>query len=762
MNRQQKRMQKKLNKKRGAVSPPQMNDQVIALLEQAIGFQNAGQLESAATIYNQVLQVDPNNTFANHLLGVVHLNKGEAETAVQLIQTALKIDPANPEMLFNFANALKAGGRAADAEKTLLQALSLKPDFPAANSALGKWLVEAEKYAAAEPYLTKSLELNPADSDALNNYGVLLMKDGKIDEAEIFFRRALELFPNAIPALNNLGHLLMIEDRYSEAEETYRHAIAIAPENIESQTNLGSALQHLERIEEAEACFRYALELQPDDVKARAALAHAQLSGGFYLQALDTYDEAIAIEPQNTGLKVKRALALPIIPASLEDIENSRAKLLDNVEQLMTGGGQLKDPVREAGITGFYLAYHNLNDVACVKKIAEMYLTLCPSLAWQSEHCTRERQGGKYRIGFLSYHLYDHTIGKLFRGIIEHLDPDLFDITVFRTSRRTDPIADAIEKAANKVVYLQQSLEQSRQAVANEELDLLYYPDVGMNDFTYFLAFARLAPVQVTSWGHPMSTGIPNMDYFISSQDLESENGADHYSETLVRLAHPPTYYYRPAVPPVSDNPDRHNLPADKKIYLCPQTLFKIHPKFDPILGDILRGDPDALLVMIAGRFKSKEQLLLNRFAKVFPDAVDRVVFMPRMQMNDFLQLIRAADVVLDPVYFSGGNSSVETFAMGVPIVTWPDGFLRDRVTYAFYKRMGGDELIATSASEYVSLANQLASDSEFRARMSQQIEECSGRLFENMECVRDLEQFLVAAIEAQRSGNPRVQWGKS
>jgi predicted O-linked N-acetylglucosamine transferase (SPINDLY family) len=161
----------------------------------------------------------------------------------------------------------------------------------------------------------------------------------------------------------------------------------------------------------------------------------------------------------------------------------------------------------------------------------------------------------------------------------------------------------------------------------------------------------------------------------------------------------------------------------------------------------------------LAGRYPSEERLLYERFAKTFPDVLDRVVFLPRMKMSDFLCLVRSADVVLDPVYFSGGNSTAETFALGVPIVTWPDKFLRDRVTYSFYKTMGISELIAENASQYVSLANRLATDHEFHAQMSKSIKDNADRFFENIQVVRELECFMEAAIEARRKGADSVHW---
>ncbi|MBT4932302.1 MAG: tetratricopeptide repeat protein [Rhodospirillaceae bacterium] len=775
------------------MNPKEMPQHLVVMLETAIDHQSAGRMNEAAALYQQVLQIDPANTFANHLFGVMHVHAGQAQTGVTLIETALKGDPENPEILNNLSSALIGAGRKDDALAAARRALEHKPDYPEALNTLGRLLVDAGQYGEAEQSIRRAidlkpellaahnnlgnallglerldeaeesfrraLELSPNYPDGLNNLGCLLARQGKIDEAEQSFRRVLELAPESVDGLNNLGNLFMVDDRTVEAEECYRHALTVALDNPKVLTNLGDALQHLERIEEAETCFRRALELQPDYIRALCALAHAQVSAGFFQDALSTYDKAISCDPQNTGIKVKRALALPIIPASLEDIEQARAHVMESVEDLIATGGSLKEPDGEAGITGFYLAYHNANDVPLTRKIAEMYLKLCPSLDWQGKLSGSQSPDGKYRIGFISYHFYDHTIGKLCRGIFEHLDSEKFEVVIFRTSRKSDHMSEAIESVAAKVVTLPQNLESARAVIADEALDLLYYPDIGMDTFTYFLAFARLAPVQVTSWGHPMSTGIPNIDYFVSSMDLETDNAQDNYSETLVRLAHPPTYYYRPEIPDVTDTRASHGLSDDENIYLCPQTLFKFHPGFDAILGDILRGDPVGRLVLLAGRYPSKERLLRERFAKTFPDVLDRVVFLPRMKMADFLCLVRSADVILDPVYFSGGNSTAETFALGVPIVTWPDKYLRDRVTYAFYKTMGISELIADSAGHYVSLANQLATDKEFHARMSKLIKDNAELFFENIKVVRELEDFMVAAIEAERKASDPVQW---
>ena len=132
---------------------------------------------------------------------------------------------------------------------------------------------------------------------------------------------------------------------------------------------------------------------------------------------------------------------------------------------------------------------------------------------------------------------------------------------------------------------------------------------------------------------------------------------------------------------------------------------------------------------------------------------------MPRMPKDDFLRIIQMSHVVLDPIFFSGGYSTAETLAMGVPIVTWPDAYLRDRVTYAIFKTMGIDELIAGSAEDYVNLAIRLANDKEFHTKMSDLINQCSGRFFENSDTVQELGHFMIAAIKAARNGDDHIRW---
>ena len=453
---------------------------------------------------------------------------------------------------------------------------------------------------------------------------------------------------------------------------------------------------------------------------------------------------------------------LPIIPFSEEDIEVRRETLSKTVKGLMNENLVVPDPTQDVGITNFYLAYHDQNNRSILQDIAKLHIASCPQLGYAAKHCQSAPREHKdtLRIGFLSSYLRDHTIGKLNRGIIAQLSRDQFEVIVFRLPGKKDDMSQAIDGVADKVVPLHKKLEMDWKTIEEEELDILFYPDIGMDPYTYFLSFARLAPVQTVTWGHPDTTGIPNIDYFLSSEQLETSDALSHYSEQLIKLNYLGFYYFRPEVPEVLFVRSDYGFPNEGRLYVCPQTLFKFHPGFDTILGDLLQRDPDGHLVLIDDNTGGHWKKLLNeRFSRVFPDVSDRIIFVPHMPRDEYLSLLIIADAILDIPTFSGGNSSFEAFAMGAPIVTWPQEFMRGRVTAALYKQMGLSDLIAADASSYVELALRLAQDRDFKARMQADIRENSHKLYERHELVREMESFFIAAYKAYVKGAPLGDW---
>jgi predicted O-linked N-acetylglucosamine transferase (SPINDLY family) len=489
--------------------------------------------------------------------------------------------------------------------------------------------------------------------------------------------------------------------------------------------------------------------LRPNSSPALLGLGNIYKELGRTDAARSMYERFVTSTP-DAGVEVKSALLLPVICKSHEAIQFYRANIFKKIESLKAKHPRVQDPYAQVGTTSFLLAYHGLNNKQLQETIARLYVSLCPELSWTSPHRDKaSRRDDKITIGFASRFLRSHTIGYLNYGIIKHLNRKRFRVKLFRFAAKGDHLSAAIQNAADEVVLLPDNLKKARKTIADQNLDILFYPDIGMESLTYFLAFARLAPVQCTTWGHPDSTGIPNMDYYLSSQHAEPPHAKEHYSEQLVILKRFVMYCSFPELP--CDNPSRarFGIPEDKNLYICPQSLFKFHPDFDAALRAILQKDPQGVLLLFEGKHKTWTQLLRERFDRTLPDVVDRVWFYPRVPQKEFLAILMQANVILDTFHFAGGYTSLLCFACGLPIVTLPGRFMRGRLTYGFYLQMEIFDCVAKDFQSYVDLALKLAKDHIWNSEIRKKIKARSASLFEDMDAVYELERFFERSVRA-------------
>jgi predicted O-linked N-acetylglucosamine transferase (SPINDLY family) len=692
-------------------------------------YQRMGREDAAVASYRQALSVRPDNVKAYNDLGYALQRQGKFAEAAACYRHALRLDPGYALAHVNLAFLLTQEGRPDEAEAPCREALRLGPDLPEAHSTLAVVLLGQGRVEEALAACEHALRLRPNYGDAHNNRGNVLRALGRLPEAEASFRQALDCDPRSALAWTNLGNVRKALGHFDEALTHYERALALRPGHAEAHQDLAVARAEQGHMDEAEAHFREALRLRPDELS-----------------------------------RVQLATLLPPVYQSLEDMQAWRRRLLDNLGALHRDGVRV-DVTRQCVPSLFYLAYQGGNDRDVQRDLARLYSAPAGGTAGTGP-AARQRAagltptlfgtvpaGGKTRVGFLSRLLRGHTIGRLMRGMIAHLSRQAFEVVVLTVGAADDPIGCFLRDHADAYVVLPDDPQAARRLVAEQRLDVLFYTDVGMEPLTDTLAHSRLAPVQCVTWGHPSTTGIPVMDYFISQEDLDAEGAEAHYTETLVRLKTLPIYYYRPAPPAAPKGRADFGLPESGHLYVCPQSLFKFHPDFDDVLGRILRADPDGHVVLLRGSRPEWEELLMRRLGRTLADVLERVRFVPRQDLPGFLSLNAVADVMLDPVHFGGGNTSYEALALGVPIVTLPSAFLRGRITYALYRQMGVLDCVAASADEYVGLAVRLGTDPAYRAGVRAKILAASAVLYENAAGVRELEEFLLRAVAAARAG---------
>lgn len=724
------------------------------LLVSAMALARTGAFDEALALADQVLAEGPPKAEAHVVRMQAATRRGRAEDAVAAGEAALRLKPHLP--LWASLGALyMALGRNDQATEALRRGVALNPRDVQALINLG----EAERRkgrleAAAEP-LRRATELDPSNAAAWGNLGAVLQQQGRNQAAHEAYGRALAIEPDAAAVLVNLGRLFVDEGRYDAAEQSCRRAIALQPRLAVGPYALAGVLRATGRLREAEAAYRDALALQPGFVEAELGLCDALLEQMQPAAARELLEDLLA---RNSNLEVflRARLNLPVIPGSTVEMAEERARFAQAIEDARAWPGKVADPTRIVSGSWFYLAYHGLDDRPLMTALDRLFAEKAPALTHIAPGLASRRRaaGRRIRVGFVSQFLYNHTVGRLYRGFIRDLDRSRFEVTVAHLPKtRHDAGRAEISGDADLAIDLPVSIADQRALLSEAGLDVLFYTDIGMAPASYALARSRLAPVQAVGWGHPDTTGLSSLDYFVSADAVEPPGAEAAYAERLVRLDRLPCFYGAILAPAARSRAEL-GLPASGTLYGCPQSLFKIHPDFDPVLAEIVRRDPDARLVFLEGLAPEWAEALRTRWSR-FPELVARAVFLPRVPSTDFLSLLAVMDVLLDPPHFGSGNTLYEAMAVGTPVVTWPGAFARGRIVAGAYAQMGvGEELVVDRLKDYAARAVEVARSGPRHAALSAALKSAAAEgLLADRLALRSFETFLAEAVAAADRG---------
>jgi predicted O-linked N-acetylglucosamine transferase (SPINDLY family) len=570
----------------------------------------------------------------------------------------------------------------------------------------------------------------------------------------------METLEERLAAAREKARTLYHQGRLRESLAAHDEALRLAPDAMVIRLSAARLAHALELQEVSLRHFETAAGLDPRCYQAVEAARRICVGAGIASRARHYSRLAYDMNPA-PAILMSMNLVVPSIMQSTDAIREARAHYRRGVLELLSSRICLEAPEGDLGTAAFFLAYHGENDRELQIATANLFLQAIPTLQFVAPHCVgARRRAGKIRIGFISRFFASHSIFSTSIGLIEKLSREIFEVIVLRiTPSRDDEATARIRGAADHTVDLDPDLYRARNQIAALALDILFYQDIGMEPMTYFLSFARLAPVQCVSFGHPNTTGIPTMDYFISSDLFEPPEAEAHYSEKLVQLKDLPTlaYYFKPKLPAIRATPESFGLPADATLYVCPQTLYKLHPDFDEILQGILSRDGGGLVVLIAGQFQEFTDGLRERFAHSLPGLAHRVVFLPFMAFERFMQLLDLADVVLDSIHFNGMNTSLQAFAVGTPVVTLPGRLQRGRHTQAMYRKMGMSDCIAADPQHYIDIALRIGSDRAYAGAMRERILANNHVLFEDARVISEFERFFIESLAATEAIHVRV-----
>jgi tetratricopeptide (TPR) repeat protein len=507
----------------------------------------------------------------------------------------------------------------------------------------------------------------------------------------------------------------------------------------------------------ARRCLELARRLAPAAPAPLEMLGIAGYLEGDSDAARACYDQAIALSDPGAArlMRLNRLInTIAQVYASEAHLQSERDRFEAEVEALLADPPRFGHPLEGIRYTCFFLGYQGRNDRDLNQRFAQLMRRACPALDFVAPAGAPRGlpATAKPRLGIVSAYLGRHSVGVWYRALVRRLiEGGRFEVLLFHHGDDLDPrLADAA-RSHGTLTHLPGDIDAARARIGGAGLDLLVYTDVAMHPFLYLLAFSRLAPVQALLVGHPATSGIPTIDFFISNEFQDGPGAQAHYSERLVRLPRIPVLVEKVAPPARPMTRAGLGMASDLRYYACPMMLQKMHPEFDHAIAAILRRDAAAEFVLFADRERPLWQAQLEaRFARVMPDVAGRIVFRPHAVRDEFLSFLTQADCLLDPFHFSGGVTTHIALSLGVPVVTLPGELFRSRMSAGIYAQAGITGCVADSPGHFVELALALAADPVRRRELRAAILAAHPRIFDTVDAVDMLADWLERASRGQ------------
>ncbi len=406
------------------------------------------------------------------------------------------------------------------------------------------------------------------------------------------------------------------------------------------------------------------------------------------------------------GALLDAALAIPEIFASTTVRSAWRARLFQEMQWILACAQAQRCDVSILTRMPFFLAYHGEDDLPFQRLWATIVTTLVGNTALKTSFnasATRQRSAGELRIGFVTAHLRECTIYNYFASWIGTALSSATRVALYSAGREDGVTASVGERVHIHHRYENQisSYVTIAKQIVDDDNDVLIYPEIGMEPLIAALAATRLASRQYAAWGHPVSTALSTVDGYLSFAAAEPADSQAAYAEPLHLLPGMGTCF--PVIDQVRPQPDRS---GSKLRLICAQSIFKWSPAFVEAVGEILHRLPNAQLHYFHAERATPNEAFVGMLEKIWQplgiNPVVRTVCHGERPREQFLQVLGSMDLALDSFGFSGGQTTVDSVSVGLPVVTLPGAFMRGRQTLGMLQLMNIDELIVESVPQYV------------------------------------------------------------
>jgi len=492
------------------------------------------------------------------------------------------------------------------------------------------------------------------------------LKAGLLEEAELVCKQILSGHPDQVETLVSFSVIRLRLDDAPGALAAADRAVALRPEAAETHNARGNACFRLGIYDDAIKCYEQAIAIRPDRASFHSNLGSALEFVGRLDDAIAAFDRAIVLQPGLNAAEANRLFALHFHPAC------GPTKLLHELREWAARV--------ESALPG-ETAPH-LNDRSLDRRL---------------------------RIGYVSPDLRDHCLGRLMLPILREHNSVAVELFCYSDAPKADPTTEPFRACADGWRdTLGLSDEKLARQVRADEIDILVDLTLHMSGSRLTMFARKPAPVQVTYGGYPSGTGLRAIDYRLTDPYLDPPGVSDGwYAEQSIRL--PDSFWcYVPVGPHLPVNP----LPCEEAGFVtfgCLNNFMKVNDAALRLWAKVLKTVDRSRLLLLApigsARLRTIEAF---RSHGVSPDRIEFVAHQPR---EAYLQTYHRIDIGLDTFPYNGHTTSLDSFWMGVPVVTLVGKTSVGRAGWSQLSNLGLTELAGQDQTQFVAIAAQLAED---------------------------------------------------
>lgn len=569
--------------------------------------------------------------------------------------------------MLKLAVSHQQAGRSAEAEQIYRQILEEQPNHPDALHLSGVMASQAGRYEEACELIGRAIAQSPANASYHRNMGTALRHRGMVDQAIAAWQQAIEIKPNTPDLLNSLGTALQEKGNKAEALDCFRRAISFSPEYAHAHYNLGCLLEEKGESDQAIACYKKVLELKPEYSEANNNLGRVYKDQGRLDDAIACYRRAWELNPS----------------------------YLDAAQSLQ-----------------FILLYHpNSTPQSLAAELAKWNEVFGKPLAqFIQPHSNDRDPNRRLRIGYVSADFRAHVVARFYiYNLLAQRKRDQFEVFCYAQVPVHDEMTTRLKEMSDhwQTVVAMTDAQLAGQ-IREDRIDILI--DLALHTAgNRLLVFARKpAPLQMTLAGYPGSTGLETIDCRLTDPYLDPPGASDEfYSEKSERM--PDTFWCHEEM---EREPAVNPLPALSNGYVTFGSLNNFCKVNEMLLSQwagVLNGLSDSRLLLLAPAGEPRQRV--QRFLGERGIHPGRVEFVGMQSRLDYLATYNRIDIGLDTWPYNGHSTSVDSFWMGVPVVTWVGPTVVGRAGVSQLINLNLVDLIGQTGEEFVEIAIRLAND---------------------------------------------------